>query len=296
MSLRQRVHQSAVVDLLDESDVEVLQGETIYRIPKSEIYSIKQIRQQFNEASIEEMANSLEIEGQIQPIIVSERDGRGYCIEKGERRWRGALSNNNITHLDCIIRARGTIWGQLAENIIREDLTPFEVGMAIIEGKQQHQLDNQGVAKRLGMSVAKVSAFVNATLAPMVVKQAYHDGLIGDVDSVNCLRIAHELDPNATEQLLASSHGVSRKQAQSLTRDLKRVTQGTAKARKNNTSALRQSQPGTKSIRVKTERGFGVIDMNGKAKQGEVIVLLDEAGQAFCVRAAEVQLIGYHST
>ncbi|WP_425628632.1 ParB/RepB/Spo0J family partition protein [Vibrio neptunius] len=294
MSLRQSVPLSAVADLLDESDVEVLQGETIYRIPKSEIYSIEQIRKQFDEASIEEMANSLEIEGQIQPIIVSERDGRGYCIEKGERRWRGALSNDNITHLDCIIRARGTIWGQLAENIIREDLTPFEVGMAIIEGKQQHQLDNQGVAKRLGMSVPKVSAFVNATLAPTVVKQAYQDGLIGDVDSINCLRIAHELDPKATEQLLASSHGVSRKQAQALTRDLKRATQGTAQVRKNPSPAQRPSPSVAKSIRVKTERGFGVIDMNGIAEQGEVIVLLDELGQAFCVRAAEVQLIGYH--
>jgi len=299
MSLRNRAGNLADLDLLDESDVEVTQGETIFRIPKSEIYSIEQVRKQFNESSIEEMSASLEAEGQIQPIVVSERDPRGYCIQKGERRWRGAMHNDNITHLDCIIRAKGTIWGQLAENIIREDLTPFEVGMAIVQGKEQHQLDNKGVAKRLGISTSKVSAFIKATQAPDVVKKAYNDGVIGDVDSINSLRIAHELDPKSTEQLLTSSQGVSRQQAQALTKELKSGNKGTPEASKNESTPpskkVRQPKSVTKSIRVKTAKGFGVIDITGEAKEGEIVVLLEDSAQSISLLASDVQLIGYHT-
>lgn len=298
MSLRNRVGNLADLDLLDESDVEVTQGETIFRIPKSEIYSIEQVRKQFHESSIEEMSASLEAEGQIQPIVVSERDPRGYCIQKGERRWRGAMHNANITHLDCIIRAKGTIWGQLAENIIREDLTPFEVGMAIVAGKEQYQLDNKGAARRLGISTSKVSAFIKATQAPDIVKKAYNEGVIGDVDSINSLRIAHELDPKSIEQLLARAQGISRQQAQALTRELKSGGKRAAEASNNesiSSKKSRQPKPVNKSIRVKTAKGYGVIDITGEAKEGELVILLDDSPQSISLLASDIQLVGYHT-
>lgn len=300
MSLRDRAKELGDIDLLDESEVQIQSGEKIVRIPKSEIYSTEQVRKNFKAESIEEMALSLEMEGQIQPIIVSERDSRGYCIQKGERRWRGAQMNPKVTHLDCIIRAPGTIWGQLAENVIREDLSPFEIGMGIKQGKEEDGLDNKGAAKRLAISASKVSAYLKATEAPDVVKRAYQDGLIGDVDTINSLRIAHELNAEATEELLAKSEGLSRKAAQNLTKTLKNEhkTEGSNNkpepASKDTSKNGRQAKPKAQSLRVKVGKCLGVIDMKGEAKEGELIVLLDGDSNGQAVSASDVEVIGYH--
>lgn len=300
MSLRERAKALEGVDLLDESAVQILPGEQIVRIPKTDIYSTEQVRKNFNAESIEEMAFSLEQEGQIQPIVVSERDSRGYCIQKGERRWRGAKMSDKITHLDCLVRAPGSIWGQLAENIIREDLTPFEIGMAIEQGKQEHDLDNKGVAKKLGISTPKVSAYLKAIEAPEVVKKAYSEGTIGDVDTINSLRIAHDLDPKATESILSSGGGVSRKQAQELTRELKSGnTVGASES--GPTSRVpakkdRKAKASPKAIRVKVDGAYGVIDISGDTEDGELMVLLDGSPEARSVSVSDIDLIGYHIT
>ena len=300
MSLRDRAKALEGVDLLDESAVQILPGEQIVRIPKTDIYSTEQVRKNFNAESIEEMAFSLEQEGQIQPIVVSERDSRGYCIQKGERRWRGAKMSDKITHLDCLVRAPGSIWGQLAENIIREDLTPFEIGMAIEQGKKDHDLDNKGVAKKLGISTPKVSAYLKAIEAPEVVKKAYSEGTIGDVDTINSLRIAHDLDPKATESILSSGDGVSRKQAQELTKELKSGnTLGASE--KGPTSRVpakkdRKDKASPKAIRVKVDGAYGVIDISGDTEDGELMVLLDGSPEARSVSVSDIDLIGYHIT
>ncbi|NOI41102.1 ParB/RepB/Spo0J family partition protein [Vibrio sp. 070316B] len=297
MSLRNRAEALEGVDLLDESAVAILPGEQIVRIPKTDIYSTEQVRKNFNAESIEEMAFSLEQEGQIQPIVVSERDSRGYCIQKGERRWRGAKMSDKITHLDCLVRAPGTIWGQLAENIIREDLTPFEIGMAIEKGKKENDLDNKGVAKKLGISTPKVSAYLKAIEAPEVVKNAYSEGTIGDVDTINSLRIAHELNPDATESLLSSGDAVSRKQAQELTKELKskKSNDASEKEQNNLTPAKKDRKAKAKAIRVKVDGAYGVIDITGNAVDGELMVLLDDAPEAQSVSASDIELIGYYT-
>jgi len=300
MSLRNRAGNLDGVDLLDESAVTILPGEQIVRIPKSDIYSAEQVRKNFNAESIEEMAFSLEQEGQIQPIVVSERDSRGYCIQKGERRWRGAKMSDKITHLDCLVREPGSIWGQLAENIIREDLTPFEIGMAIEKGKEEHGLDNKGAAKKLGISTSKVSAYLKAIEAPEVVKKAYSEGTIGDVDTINSLRIAHSINPEATEDLLSSGDGVSRKQAQELTKELKggKVNDSSEEEKSNPTPAKkdRKVKAIAKAIRVKVDGAYGVIDITGNTVDGELMVLLDDAPEAQSVSASDIELIGYHTS
>ncbi|HEY4188314.1 MAG TPA: ParB N-terminal domain-containing protein, partial [Polyangia bacterium] len=49
-----------------------------------------QPRKNFDDARIEELATSIRNQGIIQPLIVRLRDGGGYEIIAGERRWRAA--------------------------------------------------------------------------------------------------------------------------------------------------------------------------------------------------------------
>src|SRR4051794_26205643 len=59
-------------------------------------------RRSFDEAALEELAASLKHQGVLQPILVR-KDGRGYRIIAGERRWRAA-QKAGLTELPVIIR------------------------------------------------------------------------------------------------------------------------------------------------------------------------------------------------
>ncbi|GAJ73372.1 chromosome (plasmid) partitioning protein ParB [Vibrio sp. JCM 18904] len=153
-SLRDRIKLSDLDNLLDESAVEIRDAAKVLAIPKDSLYSVEQVREEFNDESLLELCESLEENGQIQPVVVYPFDGKGYKIQEGERRWRAAMLSDKLTHVECIVREKGDIFGQLIENIQREDLTAIELGKAFDQAKKKHNLDNRGLAKRLANQTA----------------------------------------------------------------------------------------------------------------------------------------------
>ena len=84
-------------------------------------------RRTFDEAALEELAESLKHQGLLQPILVR-KDGKGYRIIAGERRWRAA-QKAGLTELPVIIREASDAEAYelaLVENIQRADLNPLE--------------------------------------------------------------------------------------------------------------------------------------------------------------------------
>ena len=62
-------------------------------IPIEKIFrDVSQPRKEFDKEKIEELAQSIEKNGLIQPLIVRQRDFDSYLIVAGERRWRAAQS------------------------------------------------------------------------------------------------------------------------------------------------------------------------------------------------------------
>ena len=93
--------------------------------------NVNQPRKHFNDSSLHDLSKSIEIHGIIQPLIVSESNGK-YLIVAGERRYRAA----KIIKLDkipCIIIEKSTdeiLELSLIENIQRDDLNPIEEARA----------------------------------------------------------------------------------------------------------------------------------------------------------------------
>ena len=87
----------------------------------------EQPRTQFDEESLEELAQSIRERGILQPILLR-GDGDGFMIVAGERRWRAA-QRAQLHAIPAIVRDidESTI-AELAliENIQREDLNPLE--------------------------------------------------------------------------------------------------------------------------------------------------------------------------
>ncbi|PSU44841.1 chromosome partitioning protein ParB [Photobacterium frigidiphilum] len=296
MSLRDR---AAGIDLLDESNVELREGEKILKIPVSEIYSESQVRKYFPIEKIKDLGASIKEHGQIQPIVVYPMDGKGYKIQKGECRWRGAKLHE-ISHLDAIVRTTGTMFQQLAENIHRIDLDPFEVGAALLLMKKEEGLNNKQLAKKMTISESEISAFLKTVSAPEFVVKAYYDDQIGDKETVNSLRIAASMNEEMTKNLLANE--VTRQGAQLLVKKLKVETINVSSRGKKKSKARDASQPRTnethinqpKAIRVSLSDGRqGLIDTHGEADIGYLSIIIDKCSEAVILPVTDVNLIGY---
>lgn len=117
-----------------------------------------QPRKIFNDESLNELANSIQEIGVIQPIIV-QRKGDGYRIVAGERRWRAARIAG-LSVIPAIVRDltdRETMEQALIENIQREDLNPIEEAAAMQNLLRVHRLTQDQLAKRLGKPRATIA-------------------------------------------------------------------------------------------------------------------------------------------
>ena len=82
----------------ETEDKEVVQKIKIIEIEPNR----EQPRKNFDEESLEELANSIKEYGVIQPIIVTKK-GNYYEIIAGERRWRAA-KKAGLTEMPCLVR------------------------------------------------------------------------------------------------------------------------------------------------------------------------------------------------
>ncbi|EJL6856576.1 ParB/RepB/Spo0J family partition protein [Vibrio alginolyticus] len=300
-SLRDRIKLSDLDNLLDESAVEIRDAAKVLAIPKDSLYSVEQVREEFNDESLLELCESLEENGQIQPVVVYPFDGKGYKIQEGERRWRAAMLSDKLTHVECIIREKGDIFGQLIENIQREDLTAIELGKAFDQAKKKHNLDNRGLAKRLGKSDGYISKYLNVLKAPDFVLEAFKKGIIGDVESINELRKATVDNSERVREALESGEKLTRQDCIKLrTGELDSKVEVAPQPSKPEKAEKTDKTPVSKkptanqkptSICVMVNGRHGLVFASGKHSD-KLTVLFDD-GELEQVPVGEAQLVGY---
>jgi len=131
-----------------------------------------QPRKNFEQESLEELAESIKTYGIIQPIVVSKKDGY-YSIVAGERRWRAAKLAG-LEEIPAIVRDDDEQINKeiaLIENIQREDLNPFEKALGIRHLMEKYGLTQEQVAKKLGKSRSSISNTVRVLyLTPDVLE------------------------------------------------------------------------------------------------------------------------------
>ena len=117
-----------------------------------------QPRKRFDEDGLQELSNSIQENGLIQPIIVVKK-GSGYRIVAGERRWR-ASRLAGMTGIPAIIRDLTdlqTMEQALIENIQRQDLNPLEEAYAMDRLMKEHGLTQEKLSKQLGKSRSAIA-------------------------------------------------------------------------------------------------------------------------------------------
>lgn len=137
-----------------------------------------QPRRRFDDASLRELAESFKLNGIIQPLVVR-RDGNGYTIVAGERRFRAArlcgLAEVPVVVMDNVDDPR-MLELALIENIQREDLNPLEAAQAFRRLIDDCGLTQNQMAARVGRSRAAVANLLRLLSLPETIKGMIRTG------------------------------------------------------------------------------------------------------------------------
>lgn len=136
-----------------------------------------QPRKVFDEAKLRELADSIKAQGVIQPVLVR-KDGDGYRLIAGERRWR-ASQLAGLTEIPAIIREASEAEAfemALVENLQRTDLNPIEEAEGYRRLTEEFRLTQEQVSQRVGKDRSSVANALRLLALPPEVKEMVADG------------------------------------------------------------------------------------------------------------------------
>ena len=118
-----------------------------------------QPRAHFEPQALQELADSIRIQGVIQPIVLRPLQSGGYELIAGERRWR-ACQLAGLDTIPALVRELDDQTAaaiSLIENIQREDLNPLEESRALQRLIDEFAMTHQEVADSVGRSRTAVT-------------------------------------------------------------------------------------------------------------------------------------------
>lgn len=138
-----------------------------------------QPRKTFPKEALEELAQSIKAKGILQPLLVRRaKDGQGYEIIAGERRWRAS----QIAKLHAVpvvikeISDRDAVEIGLIENLQREDLNAMEEAGAFLQLADEFGYSQDQIAQVIGKSRSHVANITRLRQLPKAVVQMIVDG------------------------------------------------------------------------------------------------------------------------
>jgi ParB family chromosome partitioning protein len=131
-----------------------------------------QPRRHFDEQAMLELAQSIEREGIIQPIVARRSSPGEYEIIAGERRWRAATLAG-LTEVPVIVREADdhkVLELAIVENIQREDLNPIELAVAFERMAAELSLSHEEIGQKTGKDRATVTNSIRLLQLPAPIR------------------------------------------------------------------------------------------------------------------------------
>ncbi|SMG37426.1 ParB/RepB/Spo0J family partition protein [Dethiosulfovibrio salsuginis] len=140
-----------------------------------------QPRKIFPHEALEELAQSIQNHGIIQPILIKVKDGQNTIVA-GERRWRAAslagLEKAPVRYF------HGTdeeiLEVSLIENLQREDLSPLEIASSLQEMIKKLNLTQEEAAAKVGWSRSAVANKIRLLNLPPLSRDLLEQGHISE--------------------------------------------------------------------------------------------------------------------
>ncbi|OHX68112.1 ParB/RepB/Spo0J family partition protein [Flammeovirga pacifica] len=139
-----------------------------------------QPRLEFSDEALKELADSIRVQGIIQPITVRKLTEKQYQIISGERRWR-ASQMAGLEKIPAYIRgANDTQMLEMAliENIQRADLNPIEISISYQRLIAECDLKQEELGDRVGKKRSTVANYLRLLKLPPEIQTGLRNNMI----------------------------------------------------------------------------------------------------------------------
>ena len=227
-----------------------------------------QPRKKFDEASLEELTNSIRERGIIQPIIVrpSSEEEDKFEIIAGERRWQAAQYAGLHQAPVVVINADNlkSLEFAIVENVQRKDLNPIEEAEGYKRLIDEFSYDQEKVSKFIGKSRAHISNCLRLLSLPQEIIEL----IIEEKLSQGHAKILVGLDNAVLLAKKIISKKLSVRQAESLVRMLKSSSNIISRKKDPNIVSLEEELTDKIGMRVfvnNKKNNSGTISLEYKA-------------------------------
>ena len=189
----------------------------ITRLPVTKIEPRSdQPRRHFDEEALQELAESIEKHGMIQPITVRPQASGYYQIIAGERRWRAARKAGLETvpvHILTVDEQKAMEMA-LVENLQREDLNPIEEAQGYETLQQAYGMTQEEVAQSVGKSRPAVANAMRLLMLSEPVRRMVETGVLSAGHARALLPLEHpDVQRNVAETVIKKKLSVRRTEA-----------------------------------------------------------------------------------
>lgn len=137
-----------------------------------------QPRTEFDQAALNELADSIRLHGLIQPVTVRRLHDKAYQLISGERRFR-ASQMAGLAEIPAYVRLaddQQMLEMALIENIQRQDLNAMEVAISYQRLKEECNLTDETLSDRVGKQRSTITNYLRLLKLPVDIQQAIKDG------------------------------------------------------------------------------------------------------------------------
>lgn len=192
-----------------------------------------QPRTEFDTVALQELSDSIKLQGLIQPITVRQIGQNSFQLISGERRFR-ASKLAGLTEIPAYIRTANDqqmLEMALIENIQRENLNAIEVALSFQRMLDECNLKQEELGDRVSKNRSTVTNYLRLLRLPPAIQASIRDGQL----SMGHARALVSLE-NVDQQLFIHkeilSKGLSVRKVEELVREIQSA--GIRKSPKNN--------------------------------------------------------------
>jgi ParB family chromosome partitioning protein len=225
-------------------------------------------RKRFDEQRLRELADSIKAQGVLQPVLVR-REGSGYRLIAGERRWRAAQLAG-LKEIPALLREasdKEAFELALVENLQRADLDPIEEARGFQQLMEEFKLTQEQVSQRVGRDRSSVANALRLLALPEAVKEMLQDGSLSMGHARALLGVPKIPELVALARRVADGE-LSVRETESLVKERRDGKAGADPKKKGVTSQAARSlvedlqrRLGTK-VRLKDRGGKGTLELD----------------------------------
>lgn len=158
-------------------------------------------RQNFEMGDLHELASNISENGQVQPIVVREANGK-YEVIAGERRWRAcSLINKKVKAVIKNLTDEDAFILQAAENI-KQELSHYSQSISYYKILSEEKISQRTLAKKLGISKSSLSNLLSFSSIPTELWDAVGDMKKVTIKTACFIKQLLENDPNILNELI----------------------------------------------------------------------------------------------